>query len=49
MRFPYIDLHNTYLFEMIGNQFGGAKGNRLFMTGSQSLYSVFVEAVAPRF
>jgi gluconolactonase len=28
--------------------FGGAKGNRLFMTGSQSLYSLYVEAVAAR-
>ncbi len=28
--------------------FGGAKGNRLFMTGSQSLYSLYVEATAPR-
>jgi gluconolactonase len=26
--------------------FGGAKGNRLFMTGSQSLYSLYVEAVS---
>ena len=25
--------------------FGGAKRNRLFMTGSQSLYSLYVEAV----
>jgi gluconolactonase len=28
--------------------FGGAKGNRLFMTASQSLYSVYVETVAAR-
>ena len=28
--------------------FGGAKGNRLFMTGSQSLYSLYVEATAPK-
>ena len=27
--------------------FGGAKGNRLFMTGSQSLYSLYVEAISP--
>lgn len=27
--------------------FGGKKGNRLFMTGSQSLYSLYVEATAP--
>ena len=28
--------------------FGGAKGNRLFMTASQSLYSVFVETTGAR-
>lgn len=28
--------------------FGGAKGNRLFMTGSQSLYSLYVETTAAR-
>ena len=28
--------------------FGGAKGNRLFMTGSQSLYSLYVETSSPR-
>ena len=30
--------------EIISNVcFGGSKGNRLFMTGSQSLYALYVE------
>ena len=27
MRFPYIDLQNMYLLEIIGNRFGGENGN----------------------
>ncbi len=35
--------------EICGNLcFGGRKGNRLFMVASQSVYSLYVEATAPR-